>query len=366
MNHIKYMKRALQLAELGKNDVSPNPAVGAVLVKNNTIIGEGFHKRAGSPHAEIEAIESAVVSLKGSTLYTTLEPCCSVYPGKKQPPCTDRIIKEGISNVVISMKDPNSHVSGQGVSMLETAGLSVTTGILIKETTRLNKVFIKNMLEKLPYIHLKIAQTIDGNIATANGHSKWITDKDAREDVHRLRSEYDAILIGSNTAEMDDPLLTVRTGKKNPIHRIVLNSDLSLPLSLRMFKDLHENSSTICIDKNSEIDSMKKQRVLAQGIGIIEINCSENGLIPIKALLEQLFRQGICSIIVEGGSSVYTSFIKENLFDEVTFYIAPRISGKGKLAIGQLDIMSMKDSINLINPQIRTINDQIVLTAFRR
>ncbi len=365
MNHIKYMKRALKLAELGKQNVSPNPAVGAVLVKNGTIIGEGFHRGSGFLHAEIVAIESAKTSIRGAKLYTTLEPCYSTYPGKKQPACTDRIIKEGIAHVIISMKDPNKHVSGQGISTLKSAGVSVTTGILTEETQLLNKVFIKNMQQKLPYVHLKIAQTIDGKIATETGHSKWITDEDARADVHELRSEYDAILIGSNTAKMDDPLMTVRYGKKKSIQRIVLNRQLSLELSLRIFKDLQKNPTTVCIDINAVIDPKMKQKYLEKGIGIIELDCGEERTIPLKPLLEALYQKGICSVLVEGGSALFTAFFKENYFDELTFYIAPKICGNGISAFGQLDIQSMDSAINFLNPEIRTINNQLVLTTRR-
>lgn len=365
MNHIRFMKKALELAESGTLNVSPNPAVGAVIVKNDIIIGEGFHRGPGTLHAEIAAIESAKGSVKGSTLYTTLEPCCSVYPGKRQPPCTERIIDEGIKAVVIAVKDPNQHVSGRGIEQLEAAGIKVSSEVLHEEALKQNKVYFKNISTSLPYVHLKIAQTIDGKIATNTGHSKWITDDDARDNVQKLRSHYDAVLIGSNTTRLDNPSLTVRNGSRKSIHRIVLNTALNIPDTLKLLEDQTDNPTTICVSENAEIDEKVKKSFLDKGVSILETRCTPEGRIDLTILLKDLFARGIYSVLVEGGSSVFTSFIKESLFDEMTFYIAPRICGSGISSIGDLNTINMTDSLELKRPEFHTINGQIILNGHR-
>jgi diaminohydroxyphosphoribosylaminopyrimidine deaminase/5-amino-6-(5-phosphoribosylamino)uracil reductase len=289
MNHIKHMKKALKLAEKGIHNVSPNPAVGALLVKDGKIIGEGFHRGPGYPHAEIEAIDNAKQSLKGTTLYCTLEPCSSMYEGKKQAPCTNRIIKEKISTVVISMVDPNPFVNGLGIKQLKEAGIVVISGILEDESRKLNEVFIKNKTKSLPFVHLKIAQTLDGKIATESNNSQWITDEDARKDVHKLRSLYDSVLIGSGTVLIDDPLLTIRYGIDKPICRIILDSKLKTPLHSNLLQNDQKNETYIFTGNNVDQDQITPY--IQENVKIVKISINDENQIDLNELLRKLYHQ---------------------------------------------------------------------------
>ncbi|MBI9099783.1 MAG: bifunctional diaminohydroxyphosphoribosylaminopyrimidine deaminase/5-amino-6-(5-phosphoribosylamino)uracil reductase RibD [Spirochaetaceae bacterium] len=363
MKHIQYMERALELAKKGIQEVSPNPAVGALLVKDGTIIGEGYHRGSGTLHAEIKAINSAGVSVEGATLYSTLEPCSTKYAGKKQAPCVERIIQEKISSVIISSLDPNPHVNGKGVEMLEKAGIHVITGVLDEENKILNEVYIKNMSQSLPFVHIKIAQTIDGKIATGLRDSKWITDEKAREDVHELRSCYDSILVGSGTVKYDDPLLTVRTVNRKSIKRLVVNSDLDIPLTHRIFENQNENPTMVITDKSVSMERQIPYK--SRAIEILQIPSREKKRIDLTILMRELYAEGIRSVLVEGGSEIFTSFIKDKIFDKISFYIAPKICGSGMDSTKELEIEYMVDAIELKNVQIRTINNQVVMTGYR-
>ena len=226
------MQRALELAAKAKGKTSPNPMVGAVIVKGYRIISEGYHKKAGTPHAEIVALKKAGHKAKGATLFVTLEPCC--HTDKKTPPCTKAIIEAGIKKVIVAAKDPNPKVSGKGIRELRKAGIETEIGILRSEAQLLNEVFTKFITKKTPFVVLKIAQSLDGKIATAKGESKWITGKSARKHVHQLRSDLDAVLIGIETLKKDDPSLDCRIrGGRNP-YRIILDSNLSIPLKSKV------------------------------------------------------------------------------------------------------------------------------------
>lgn len=351
------MRRALELAASGGGNLSPNPAVGAVIVKNGRIIGEGFHKGPGTLHAEIEAIENAVESVEGATLYCTLEPCCASYGGKRQPPCTERIIKERIGKVVIAARDPNERVNGKGMAALESAGISLTAGILEAEAERLNEVYNINQKEKRAFVHLKMAQTLDGRIATKNGDSKWITDVDARKDVHRFRSLYDAVLVGAGTVRADNPKLDTRLieNGKNPI-RIVLSRSLAFTEGLEIFSD--ENRTGTIIATGSDSPEDKKQHFAGKGIQIIEIT-------DLHSLLKELYRKGVCSVFVEGGSEVYTSFLQQKLFDRLSIYTAPIICGKGIEAVGDLKTGLMNASLTFGKTEFLMINNQTVFHGWR-
>jgi len=357
------MKRALELAEMGAIHASPNPAVGAVLVKEGKIIGEGYHRGPGSLHAEIDAIDNSSESLVGATLYSTMEPCVTMYKGKLQKPCTDRIISEKISQVIISITDPNEYVNGKGIKKLQDAGIHVRTGILTGQTKILNEIYIKNMEKSLPFVHLKIAQTLDGKIATKSKDSKWITDHDARKDVHKLRSLYDSILIGVGTVEIDNPILTVRTENERSINRIVLDSRLSTPVTSLLLDD-QNNNKTFIITGN-KIDPKREKIFQEKDITIIKLALNQNDQISLKPLLEKLFSMGIKSILVEGGSKIFTSFIKEKLFDKISVYTAPIICGSGTNSVNDIGTEMMGDSVSLKCINLKTINNQFVLTGYR-
>ena len=305
----------------------------------------------------------AYESVKGSILYSTLEPCCFTYPGKRQPACTERIIREGITTVIISQTDPNPKVNGHGIKRLRDSGITVITGILEDETRALNEIYTKNMTYSSPFVHLKVAQTIDGNLATKTGDSKWITDCDARKYVHQLRSRFDAILIGSGTAEIDNPELTIRHGVSGKIKRIIIDRNLKLPLDLNVFKNQKENP-TIVIAKDN-IDRNRLIPYVDKGIKVMLVPQTKDGRIVLKCLLQKVFDEGIRSILVEGGSAIFSSFIEQNLYDKISIYIAPKLSGPGLSILEDFSIKKMNDAIDIVNTSVSTINNQIVLMGYR-
>ena len=309
-----YMRRAFELASKGKGTVSPNPLVGAVLVFENKIIGEGFHQKSGEAHAEINAINNSEKSLKGATLYCTLEPCC--HSNKKTPPCTKEIIKQKISRVVIANIDPNPEVAGKGASELEAAGIEVVTGVLSELGENINKVFFKFIKTGLPYVHLKQAMTLDGKTASESGDSKWITSSIAREEVHDLRYMYDAVMVGSNTANVDNPSLTCR--KKNEVikvpKRIIAARSKNLDANLLLLNDKYKES-TIIVQNNTNLDNLK-----------------------------EIASMGITSILLEGGCRLASSFVDDGLVDEVSYYIAPKLMGNGTPVYSSSKASLMSDS----------------------
>lgn len=322
---IKFIKRCFELAENGKGIVSPNPLVGSVIVKDGKIISEGWHKKPGMPHAEAEAIANAKENLESATLYCNLEPCC--HTNKRTSPCTPLIINCGIKKVVISNIDPNPHVAGKGIAQLRDTDIEVCTGMLEKEGAELNKFFFKFITHKIPYITVKIAQTVDGKINYEDGIRSIITGDEVRKDVHKLRSEYDAVLVGANTIWVDDPELTVREfNKRNPA-RIILSPNLNLDLTKKVFRNSEKEKVIVfCSEKipKSKIEEFKNIDV---NVIPLELNC-EFGF-DLNIVLDELGKFDITSILVEGGSKIFSSFIEENLFDEIIIYQAPKIFGKG-------------------------------------
>lgn len=352
-----YIKRAIELARKGIGHVSPNPLVGAVIVKDGTIVGKGYHQRYGEAHAEVNAIRDAGESARGATLYVNLEPCC--HQGKT-PPCTEAIIHAGIRRVVVGMVDPNPLVNNLGISCLRDHGIDVTAGIAAGECEELNKVFIKYMKTGLPYITIKIAQTIDGRIATQSGHSKWITSPEARTVVHRLRSENDGIVIGVRTGRLDNPSLTVRRiAGENPF-RIVLDSQLSIPEDSKL---LNDKFTELTIIATASGDVHKKERIRRYGARLWELPSSRDGYLSLTALLEKAASEKLSSLLVEGGSEVFTSFLREKLADYIAFMIAPKISGSGINAIGDLNIFKIDHSITLNKIKLERAGEDIVLFA---
>ncbi|MFH1720149.1 MAG: bifunctional diaminohydroxyphosphoribosylaminopyrimidine deaminase/5-amino-6-(5-phosphoribosylamino)uracil reductase RibD [Patescibacteria group bacterium] len=285
----RFMKRALSLAREGLGKTSPNPCVGAVLVKSNRVIGDGFHEKAGKDHAEVVAIKKAGETARNSTLYATLEPCC--HHGKT-PPCVDVIAKAGIKQVFVAMKDPNPLVNGKGIEALRRAGIEVMVGMMEDEARMLNQPYIKNMTASLPYVVLKTACTLDFKIADANGRSKWITSKEARQYARVLRSHYDAILTGSGTVLADNPMLSA----VNKPLRIILGES-KIPSNYNVFRD----GNVLVIKKRADL----------------------------KKLLEDLWKKGVRSVFVEGGNGINNAFVKSGLVDKYCFFVAPKYFGDG-------------------------------------
>ena len=355
MNDEKFMARVLSLAKKGAGYVSPNPMVGAVIVdKNGRIISEGYHKRYGDLHAERAALEKIDYKAEGCTLYVNLEPCCHYG---KTPPCTEAIIKSGIKRVVIGMLDPNPSVNGKGVEILKKHKIEVNVGILEEKCRELNRFFIKWIKYKIPYVTLKWAESLDGRIATSTGDSKWISSEKSRKFAHKLRAEYDAVLVGKNTVIKDDPELTVRLVKgKNPV-RVILDTHLNLDKGLKVFKTPPDTWLFTAEKRKEKIDTYERQ-----GIKIFTVGKS-NEWVSLKEVLKKLGENGITSLLVEGGQKIHTQFLKENLADEVLIVIAPIIIGKGKEAIGDLNIKSIKEAIKFEKFTFRRIERDILFSG---
>lgn len=317
----RFMKMALDLAEKGVGSTSPNPVVGAVVVSDGEVVGRGFHRRAGEPHAEIIALDEAGERSKGATLYVTLEPCC--HWGRTGP-CADRVVSSGVFRVVVAMPDPNPKVAGGGIAFLKEHGVEVSVGLGRDRAARLNEPFIKSILTGLPLVVLKWAMTLDGRIASRLGASKWITSRPAREEVHRMRARYDAVLVGRATVERDDPELTVRHCKGRDPLRVIMDSLGRVPPGARCLPGAVVATVGAPPERISELER-KGAEVLCLP--------SENGRVAWNPLLEVLAKRGITSLLVEGGSEVAASALRAGVVDKVAAFVAPTILG-GVSALG--------------------------------
>lgn len=351
-----YMQLAIDLAKSASGQTSPNPVVGAVVAKNNQIVGMGAHLKAGEAHAEVHAIKMAGEKAEGATIYVTLEPCSHFG---KTPPCADLVIQSGIKRVVVATTDPNPQVAGRGIKKMQEAGIDVEVGLLKREADSLNKVFYHYIQTGEPYVTLKSATSLDGKIATSEGHSKWITSEAAREDVHYFRHQHDAILVGVNTVIKDNPSLTTRLhgGGKNPI-RIILDTHLRTPMEAIVVTD-HEAETWIIT--GSEVDKPKMETMESKGIKVIPMNHPN---IKIKEMLQAVGKLGVTSIYVEGGAEVHGSFLQEKAFQQIITYIAPKIIGgrHAPSSFGGGGITTMDEALSLeildvtkIGPDIRVI-----------
>jgi diaminohydroxyphosphoribosylaminopyrimidine deaminase/5-amino-6-(5-phosphoribosylamino)uracil reductase len=353
-----YIQLTIEIAKKGEGSVSPNPLVGCVITKNNRIIGAGYHQKFGEDHAEINAINSSAESLEGSTLYVNLEPCS--HHGKT-PPCVDRIIKEKIKRIVIGTLDINPLVSGNGVKALKKAGIDVKVGILEKECIELNKFFFKFIANKLPYVTIKAAQTLDGMIADKNNYSEWITSSESRKYVHWLRARYDAVLIGSETARIDNSKLTVRmVDGRNPF-RVVLDSNLKLKSDLNLFKNNSDNKTIVITSEKSKSKLKKINQLEKLGVDILFVKTDNQGRLQLKIVLKELSKLQIISVLVEGGSKIYSSFIKQNLFDDVYLFVNPKILGSGLKTFSEFKSKKLGDAAKLNVRQTQKIGDDILI-----
>jgi len=315
-----WMKQALRLAEKGRGRTSPNPMVGAILIKEGKVVGEGFHAKAGEIHAEIAALGKAREESRGAVLYLNLEPC--THYGKT-PPCAPAVTAAGVKRVVIGMEDPNPLVGGKGVESLKRAGLEVRVGVLEKECRRLNETFCKYILKREPFVTLKAAATLDGKTATRDGGSKWISGEASRHRVHRLRDQVDAVLVGIGTVLKDDPMLTARVrGGRDP-RRVVLDSRLRVPENAKVI----ELSPLLTIIATTEAAPKEKAaRLKDRGVQVLVLD-SNKGRVDLKACLGKLGEMGITSLLVEGGSQINGSFLDEGLIDKLLLFLAPRLIG---------------------------------------
>jgi len=357
-----YIQLAIEIAKKGMGNVSPNPLVGCVIVKNGRIIGAGYHEKFGCSHAEINAINSANESIEGATLFVNLEPCS--HTGKT-PPCVDKIIENKIKRVVIGTLDMNPLVSGSGIKKLKKSGIDVKVGVLEKECINLNKFFFKFILKKIPYVTLKFAQTLDAHIADHNGGSKWITSIDSRRYVHSLRSKYDAVLVGAGTALKDNPTLTVRlVDGRNP-KRILIDTNLDLKSDLNLFKKNTDKGLIILTSEKSRQKHRKLKNLTGQGIKVVFIKEQSNGRLDLKSVLKELGKLNIASLLVEGGSKVFTSFIKESLFDDILMFMSPKILGCGIPSIGSLGIKSLRQAVKVKIDNVKLTGDDVLIELIK-
>lgn len=355
----KYMKLALELAANAKGRTSPNPLVGAVVVKDNRVVGCGWHRKAGTPHAEVHALAQAGELAKGADVYVTLEPC-SHYG--KTPPCAKALVKAGVKNVYAAMLDPNPKVAGNGFKILQDAGIHVEYGFLEAEARALNEVFLKWIMHKQPFVVMKAAMTLDGKIATATGQSKWITNETSRAYGYKLRDIYDGILVGINTVIADDPSLTARVeGGKNPI-RIVVDSRLKIPLTAKL---LHDKQAPVIIATTKLASAEKVEQLKNLGAEILIVDTDKNNRVDVTKLVELLGQRNICSILVEGGAEIHGSFVEHKLIDKVYFFIAPKIVGgkNAKNPVAGEGIGNLADAIELEDMTSENLAGDILITG---
>lgn len=323
MDDRAYMTMALNLAAKGAGYVSPNPMVGAVVVKDGRVVGQGCHEAVGGPHAEVHALDAAGASAAGGTLYVTLEPCN--HHGRT-PPCTEKVIAAGIKRVVSAMPDPNPDVQGGGHAFLQSRGIEVTCGVMELEARRLNESFIKYIRTKRPFVVLKMAATLDGRIATRTGDARWVTGAVARSLVHRMRHAMDAILVGVGTVKADDPRLTARLEEKpgqDPI-RLVLDTRLTMPKRARMLTQTSAAPTyVVCGAEASDVD---RRRLTSAGARLLETPVKK-GHVDLAALMPVLGEMGVTSLLIEGGAGVAASALAADIVDKVVFFYAPKILG---------------------------------------
>lgn len=351
------MKLAMRLALKTKGLTSPNPMVGALVVKNGRIISKGYHERAGFPHAEISALDKAGSESKGATLYVTLEPCTHFG---RTPPCVDRIIKSQVKEVVIGMIDPNPLNNGRGVEALKQHGIKVSVGYLENELKEINAVFIKYITKRMPFVTVKVAESLDGKIATRTCDSKWITSDKARVYAHRIRQHYDAVMVGVNTILRDNPKLDAWFSKRQPV-KIVVDSQLSTPDDKNIFSKGSVIIATLPAKPGQETEN---REILARKAKILDVK-ERQGQINLKDMMKKLAALEISSILVEGGGTLIGTLFDEGLVDRVLFFVSPKIIG-GKDAINSVmgrGIARIDKAIKLKNVKLRRIGEDFLIEA---
>ena len=358
------MTLALRLAAKGRETTSPNPMVGAVVVKDGRIVGQGFHRYPGQPHAEILALRQAGTGAKGATLYVTLEPCCHLK--KRTPPCVPTVIRSGIRRVVVAMYDPNPSVTRMGVAALRRAGLAVTVGVGRREAENVNRTYSHWMKTKRPYVILKSGMTLDGKIATASGESRWISSIQSRREVHQLRGQVDAVLVGVGAVLSDNPSLTARTGAqldklapRQPL-RIVVDSRLRIPPEAQILSRQNEARTIVATTRSAP--AARRSALQKKGLEVIPLPAVQ-GRVSLPALLKELGRRGIMSLLVEGGGELNAAMLKAKLVHHVRLYITPALLGGGdaKGVIGGKSPARLTQAVKLRHVQIRSVGGDVVV-----
>lgn len=355
-----YMQLALDLAASAKGKTNPNPLVGAVIVKDGSIVGTGLHRKAGEPHAEVHAFRMAEEHAKDATLYVTLEPCSHFG---KTPPCANLVKESGVKRVVVAMQDPNPSVAGRGIQLLRDAGIDVEVGVLEQQARRLNERFIHNMLTSRPFVISKFAMTLDGKIATYSGHSQWITEEEARSNVHELRDQVDAILVGVGTVLKDNPALTTRLqarNGKNPI-RIVLDRELRTPLDAQIVQT--SAAKTIIVTAEGQQHNASAFENL--GVELLYVPVIDRKL-DLNTMLDELYKRGITDLLVEGGGEVNASFLRQALIQKFLVYVAPKVLG-GRNSITPFtgdDIETIDAAMLLQFAEVDKVGEDLRITAY--
>ena len=353
------MLRAIELAARGRT--SPNPMVGAVVVKRGKIVGEGYHSRAGNPHAEIEALKRAGGKARSADLYVNLEPCCHFG---RTPPCTDAIIQAGIKRVFFGMKDPNPQVSGKGLRALKAHGIIVVSGVLKEKCMKLNEAFVKVIQTGMPFVILKTAMSLDGKIATRSKDSRWISGELARKHVHKIRNFVDAIMVGTETVLKDNPRLTCRLEPRSVKHpvRIILDRRNRIPLTANVFKN--SRSQPVIYVTGPEISSARRKALEGKRVEILNSKCGKNGF-QIKALLKELAKREMNSILIEGGSVLNASVFRAGVVDRVVAFISPILIGGSQAPgfLGGPGVLKVSDAIKLKNIEVIKIGEDLMVEA---
>ena len=356
------MARALQLAEKALGRTSPNPIVGAVIVKNGKIIGEGYHKQAGKEHAEVSAIRKAGKNVHGAEMFVNLEPCCHYG---ETPPCVDAIFSSGLKKVYVGMIDPNKLVNRQGISILRRKGVVVEVGILKKKCELLNESFTKFIRTGNPFVTLKSGISLDGKIATNSGESQWITCEKSRNLVHEIRGKVDAILVGSGTVLKDNPRLTVRLNRgkpKNPM-RVVLDRRSRIKIGSRIFENADNDKVVYVTSPN--LSKEKEKRLRNIGVDILFCRNRSKG-VKLEVLLKELGERGIVSLLIEGGAELNASALKENIVDKALLFVAPLIIGghKSPSFIGGSGVQKLKDAVRLKNIEAKKVGGDLMIEGY--
>jgi diaminohydroxyphosphoribosylaminopyrimidine deaminase / 5-amino-6-(5-phosphoribosylamino)uracil reductase len=358
------MTLALRLAAKGRGKTSPNPMVGALVVKNGRIVGRGFHHGPGQPHAEILALNQAGSRANGATLYVSLEPCCHLL--KRTPPCVPSVVQSGVRQVVVAMVDPNPLVKGRGIAALRRAGITVTTAVAREEAMQLNRAYLHRVATGRPYVILKAGMTLDGKVATSKGESRWITGPLARKAAHRLRSQADAVIVGIGTVLQDDPTLTarlsdrpLRLAPRQPL-RVVLDSKLRTPPTARLCAG--QNQAKTLIVTTSRASRSRRRSLERKGVELVYVSM-KNGQVSLPALMRMLGKRGITSVLIEGGSTVNAAALREKLVDHVVLYLAPILMGgqDAKAVIGGRSPKRLAEALTLRHVTLRRIGEDVIM-----
>ncbi len=354
-----FMEKALMLARRGLGKTSPNPMVGALVVKNGKILGKGYHGEYGGAHAEVIALRNAKRDVRGASMYVTLEPCC--HHGWT-PPCVYAILEAGVTEVVIGTPDPNPKVNRRGIHILRGRGIRVKVGVLEERCRKLNEAYFKFMRTGIPFVTLKFAQSLDGRIATKRGSSQWISSPDTLRFAHKLRATHDGVLVGVGTALADDPSLTVRLVKGGNPQRIIVDGRLRIPLTAKVLNDERVDRTIIVAEEGA--NRKKVRAVQDRGAEILWVTRNRRGQLNLNDLLKQLGKMGVTSVLVEGGARVITSFLRERLADKVIIVMAPKLIGEGIEAIGDLEVRKLGDAVQIFGMKMRRLGEDIVIEGY--